>query len=113
MATRELILAFHLQTHVFVKFFLLLCTPTRLLMLPMFLRSLFLRLYPPPPTRLGRWCGPWSPVYARTCDPMRKGALADADNSFGRLVARKAENERAREDGREGMDPVSRLLWTQ
>lgn len=33
-----------------------------------------------PPTPLHRWCLPTSPVYAVTCDQMRKGALADVDN---------------------------------
>lgn len=33
-------------------------------------------------TPLHRWCIPTSEVYAATCDQMKKGALADEDNSL-------------------------------
>lgn len=43
-------------------------------------RSLVRRLFDGagPSSILGRWCGPW---YSKSCDQMRKGALADHDNS--------------------------------
>lgn len=34
-------------------------------------------------TKLHRWCIPTSDAYAKTCDQMRKGMLADHDNSSG------------------------------
>lgn len=44
-----------------------------------------------PGTRLHRWCIPSSPMYHETCDTMRKGGLADVDNSVWPFPAAKAD----------------------
>lgn len=55
-----------------------------------------------PNTILGRWCGPW---YNETCDVMRKGRLADMDNSVWNAPPLPSEAE---EDLRK--DPINVFL---
>ena len=57
------------------------------------------------PTILGRWCLPTSPAYRKTCDPMRKGQLADYDNGLHALSRSVAEKKKA-----PSRDPVSVFL---
>lgn len=55
------------------------------------------------PTILGRWCLPTSPAYRKTCDPMRKGMLADYDNGLHALFVA----QKKKESGPPSRDPVS------
>ena len=57
-----------------------------------------------PRNPLGRWCGAW---YNPACDPMRKGSLADPDNSA------EPRPPRAEESDAPTRDPVSVLAVTE
>ena len=63
---------------------------------------LFKFFRPGPYTMLGRWCGPW---YNPACNAMKKGELADIDNSVWyqkpRVSSKKTKVKR---------DPVSVFL---
>ena len=59
-------------------------------------------------TRLGRWCGPWSPMYRDVCKPMVKGFWADCDNSVWKAAPPKPpDNDKVEYD----VDPISRLIY--